>query len=219
MIAPYQIIRSNRKTLSVCVDCFSRVTVRAPKYCDEGRIFAFLEEKREWICKQQAKMERAGMRLPGENLDGYTFLLLGKRCTLVVTNEKKVRFDDDGRLFVPANGGKTKLVKWLKENALRIFTALTASIAEEMNAKYKTVAISTAKTRWGSCSYDDVLRFTYRLLYAPKEIIEYVIVHELAHTKHKNHSRDFWAEVEKYAPDYKQRRKWLKEHGILMQIF
>lgn len=219
MITPYKIIRSNRKTLSVCVDCFSRVTVRAPKHCDEGRIFAFLEEKQDWILAQQEKMERAGMRLPGENFDGYTFPLIGRDCTIIIANERKVRFDNEGHLFVPVKNGKKKLVKWLKENALRIFTQLTASIAKDMGASYQSVAISMAKTRWGSCSHDNVLRYSYRLLYVSKEIMEYVIVHELAHTKHKNHSRAFWEEVEKYVPDYKERRKWLKEHGILMQIF
>ncbi|MBQ2701563.1 MAG: M48 family metallopeptidase, partial [Clostridia bacterium] len=91
--------------------------------------------------------------------------------------------------------------------------------AERMGTAYKKLSVTGARTRWGSCSFDDSLHFSFRLLYAPKEMIEYVVVHELAHTKHKNHSPLFWAEVGKYIPDYKKRRKWLKTHALLMQIF
>ena len=74
MLQPDKIIRSNRKTLSVCVDVFGAVTVRAPRRCDEKRIFAFLQEKESWILRKKAEMQGAGMCLPPENLDGYTFL-------------------------------------------------------------------------------------------------------------------------------------------------
>jgi predicted metal-dependent hydrolase len=88
-----------------------------------------------------------------------------------------------------------------------------------MCVSYTSITITSAKTRWGSCSGDNALRYTYRLLYCPKEIIDYVVVHELAHTVEHNHSKRFWQVVERYIPDWKERRKWLKAHGILMEIF
>ena len=78
---------------------------------------------------------------------------------------------------------------------------------------YDKVVIRDQKTRWGSCSSNGTLSFNYRLMLAPPQILDYVVVHELCHLKHMNHSPEFWAAVEKVLPDYKERRKWLKEHG------
>lgn len=220
MITPDQIIRSDRKTLSVTVDCFGNVTVRAPKKCDEGRIFAFLKDKEAWILHHKTKAEKTDLELPQEDLNGYSFLLLGEKCTITLTQEKFVRFEPQThRIFLPEKNAKQRLVKWLKENALRIFTVATEKRAREMGTSFVSVRVSSARGRWGSCTHDNRIRYTFRLIYAPKEVIDYVVVHELAHTKYKNHSSAFWREVEKYLPDYKLKRKWLKERNILMRIF
>ena len=220
MITPDEIIRSNRKTISVSVDCFSRVTVRAPKRCSEERIFAFLQQREAWIVRKKSEMAQAGMRLPPEDLDGYVFTLLGKSCEIRLTDRSSVIYDEQlPRLYLPRKNARNRLVKWLKENALRIFTKVTETKAKEMCTAYQSVSVSSARTRWGTCSFDNKIRYSFRLLYTPKEIIEYVVVHELAHTKHKNHSPSFWNEVRAHMPDYAQRRKWLKQHGILMRIF
>lgn len=220
MIKPDEIIRSNRKTLSLSIDFFGRLIVRAPKRCSEGRIFAFIQEKEAWILRKKAQMAGAGISLPPENLDGYSLLLLGKSCQITLTDDKFVRYElGTNRLFLPKANAKSRLIKWLKENAKRILSEVTQTTAQRMGTSYKSVSISSAKTRWGSCSADNAIRYTFRLLYAPKEVIEYVVVHELAHTKHKNHSAYFWSEVTKYCPAWKAHRLWLRRHGALMQVF
>lgn len=220
MIQPDEIIRSNRKTLAISVDCFNRLIVRAPKNCGTERIFAFIREKESWILRKRAETVGAGMRLPPENLDGYEFLLLGAPCKIVLDDGANIRFDkQNGRIYLPKKNARARLVKWLKENALRIFTKVTDDWAARMGVRYQSVSVSTAKTRWGSCSAENAIRYTFRLLYAPKEVIEYVAVHELAHIRHKNHSSRFWAEVARYIPDWKTRRVWLKRRGALLEIF
>ena len=220
MFEQVRIIRSNRKTLAVAVDIFGQVTVRAPKSCGEARIFAFLKEKQGWISARQAKAQGVCSRLPSENLDGFRFLLLGEYCTVSLVDDNQIVFDSlSHTLFVPRTNAQTVLVKWLKERAKEILTAMTASTATRMGVAYPSVSITTARTRWGSCSGDNALRYTFRLLYAPKQVIEYVVVHELAHIVQKNHSKAFWAVVEKYCPEWKQRRKWLKDNGFLTRIF
>ncbi|MBQ8292124.1 MAG: M48 family metallopeptidase [Clostridia bacterium] len=220
MIVPDKIIRSARKTLAVSVDPFGRVTVRAPKSCSEERIFSFLRKKEAWILRTKSKMQRAGIDLPPENLDGYAFLLLGQRYEITLVNERFVRLDDmQKRIYLPEKKAKDRLVQWLKENAKRILSTVTERKAREMQTSYKSVTVNSARGRWGSCSYDNALHYSFRLLFAPKDVVEYVVVHELAHTKHKNHSAAFWQEVEKYVPDYREKRKWLKDRGILMQVF
>ena len=220
MIKPDEIIRSSRKTLAISIDPFGRLIVRAPKTCSVERIFAFLQEKEGWILQKQGQMAGAGMRLPPENLNGYTFMLLGKDCKIILTDKRNILFDEESyTLYLPTKNAKQRLIKWLKENAKRIFTIVTERKAQEMGVSFQSVELSSAKGKWGSCSYDNKIRYVYRLIYAPREIIEYVVVHELSHVKHKNHSKAFWAEVAKYVPDWKLRRKWLKTHGYLLEIF
>lgn len=88
-----------------------------------------------------------------------------------------------------------------------------AYFAKRMAVDYNRIAVRAAKTRWGSCSAQGNLNFHWKLVLMPPEILDYVVVHELAHRKEMNHSQRFWAEVERILPDYKARRKWLKEFG------
>ncbi|MBO5240407.1 MAG: M48 family metallopeptidase [Clostridia bacterium] len=220
MLQPDEIIRSNRKTLSVCIDCFGKLTVRAPRRCDDERIFAFLREKEAWILRQKAKTAGAGIDLPPENLNGYSLSLLGEKHRVLLIGGDYIRFDPETKqIFLPEKNARQRLVKWLKENAKRIFLEQTCRRAKEMQTSFQSVSVSSARSKWGCCTFDNRIRYSFRLLYAPKEVIDYVIVHELAHTKQKNHSPAFWREVEKFVPDYKRKRKWLKDHAILMHIF
>lgn len=102
----------------------------------------------------------------------------------------------------------------LKKKAHQIIPARAFHYAEIMGLSYGKISIRTQKTRWGSCSAKGNLNFNALLLLAPPEIMDYVIVHELAHLRHMNHSSRFWAEVAKYMPDYKLRARWFKENGV-----
>ena len=220
MVQPDEIIRSHRKTLTISIDCNNRLIVRAPYSCGKERIFAFLREKEAWILRKKAERAGTGIQLPPENLHGYRFLLLGEYCTVYLTKERKIGYDQSAHaLYLPEKNTQKRLVQWLKENAGRILTDVTARTAQKMQTSYKSVTISSARSKWGSCSFDNALRYSYRLLYAPKDVIEYVVAHELAHTRYKNHSAQFWAEVAKYQPNWKEKRAWLKRHGALMGIF
>ncbi len=218
MIRPDEIIRSCRRTLSVSVDARGRVIVRAPHRYAQERIFAFLQEKERWIRRKQSERKGAGIELPSDNLQGYTFSLLGKPVKITLVEGKKIGFDGEN-IYLPKEKSEERLVKWLRENAKRIFTQVTEGKAAQMGVRYSSIAVTSARTRWGSCSGKDALRYTFRLLYCPKEIIEYVVVHELSHIRHKDHSKAFWQEVAGQIPDWKERRAWLKGHGIFMEIF
>lgn len=220
MLVPDKIIRSNRKTLSISIDAFGRLIVRAPQKYPEAKIVEFVNEKEDWVLRKQREKRDTGMRLPTDNLDGYSFMLLGKDYRIRLIQTGKVVFDPQSNIvYVPTHNAKTKLVNWLKANAKRLLTALTAEKAKEMDVHYKSVGISSARTRWGSCSFDNSIRYSFRLLYAPKEIIEYIVVHELAHVRQKNHSDAFWTLVEKYEPEYRKKKEWLETYSGLMEIF
>lgn len=104
-------------------------------------------------------------------------------------------------------------VRSLAEQAKKIIPARIACYAPQMGVTYGRITIRNQKTRWGSCSAKGNLNFNCLLMLTPIEIVDYVVVHELAHRKEMNHSAAFWREVERVLPDYRSRRKWLKEYG------
>lgn len=101
----------------------------------------------------------------------------------------------------------------LRERAAQELPGKVAYFAQQIGVSYGRITIRNQKTRWGSCSAKGNLNFNCLLMLAPEDVLDYVVVHELCHRKEMNHSESFWAEVEKVLPDYKRRRKWLKEHG------
>lgn len=117
------------------------------------------------------------------------------------------------------NAGKSKEVPTLDqlttkeiENIKRKITDRVRHYCDVMGVSAGRITIRNQKTRWGSCSTKGNLNFNYQLFYLPDEILDYVVVHELAHRRYMNHSQEFWAEVEKYSPNYREYRKWLKEY-------
>jgi len=106
--------------------------------------------------------------------------------------------------------------KTLVQGAKAWFAQRTAYFAPLVGVTYGSVTIRTQKTRWGSCTGKGDLNFNCLLMLAPEEIRDYVVVHELCHRKHMDHSSAFWAEVERFCPDYKLHRKWLKDNGAAL---
>ena len=101
------------------------------------------------------------------------------------------------------------------QKALKIFPERTAFFAERMGVDYGRITVREQKTRWGSCSSKGNLNFNYQLYYLPDELLDYVVIHELAHRRYMDHSKEFWAEVEKYCPDYRERRQQLKKYKLV----
>lgn len=102
-----------------------------------------------------------------------------------------------------------------KKEAKKRIPERIAYYAKLMGVSYGRIAVREQKTRWGSCSASGNLNFNWKLILMPPEILDYVVVHELAHRKELNHSKDFWSVVEQILPDYKERRRWLKTEGAL----
>ena len=105
------------------------------------------------------------------------------------------------------------LTKRYRSAARTMFEQRCAYYCQYTGGHYTSITVRDQKTRWGSCSSRGTLSFNYRLVFAPQTVLDYVVVHELCHLTHMNHSRDFWNLVGSVMPDYKSHRKWLKEHG------
>ena len=109
-------------------------------------------------------------------------------------------------------------LEWYRQQALQKISERVRFYYAITNLKYHKIKISNAKKRWGSCSSQGNLNFSWRLIMAPLEVIDYVVVHELVHLEEKNHANRFWNKVEKILPDYKIQKKWLKENGHNLKL-
>ena len=109
----------------------------------------------------------------------------------------------------------------LGQRAVEYFPRRVAHFAAILKVSYGRIAIRTQRTKWGSCSSKGNLNFNVLLMLAPPEVLDYIVVHELCHRKHLNHSAAFWAEVERIMPDYRERERWLKENGnqLMAKLF
>lgn len=172
MNVPYQIIKSNRKTITIQIKPAGQVVVRCPMRMRIEEAKRFVESKSDWIEKHLAKR-------PVQQVEKYT----------------------------------PKEIEQLREQARNLVTARVRYFAPIIGVTYGQIAIRTQHTRWGSCSSKGNLNFNCLLALAPPEVLDYVVVHELCHRKELNHSDRFWKEVERILPDYKARKKWLKDNG------
>ena len=123
------------------------------------------------------------------------------------------RIEERQRTLTPVEGLTMKDIRKLADQASVVIPKRVEYFAEKIPVTYGRITIRNQKTRWGSCSSKGNLNFNCLLMLAPPEVLDYVVVHELCHRKEMNHSERFWREVENILPDYRERKKWLKENG------
>jgi predicted metal-dependent hydrolase len=209
--------RSHRKTVTIVIERDGRLTVRAPLHLSGLRIQAFVESHADWIAKNRTRMQAASPPPAPRYLDGETFLYLGHAYPLLLVPARQHALVFDGASFSLAQSSLPKaqetFVRWYKQQARRFLAERVPVIAGKHGFRYQKIRISSARTRWGSCSSTGMLSFTYRLIMAPAEVVDYVVMHELVHTQIKNHSKTFWNKVGELMPDYRNRLAWLKKNG------
>lgn len=221
-IVPYDkvIVRSRRRTLSLQVQMDGSLVIRAPHSLNETIIDKFLNDKRDWIERASQKIQLRYKKVRSRNfVEGETFLYLGQEYPLHVAEDMFGQFLFEDRFIIDARyqaKAARLMKKWYQEEAFRMFTQRCQQYAGQMGVRYRSLSLSSAKSRWGCCTPHGTLRFCWRLIMAPLDIIDYVAVHELAHLKELNHSTSFWRLVGQVLPDYRQRKDWLNENGVLL---
>jgi predicted metal-dependent hydrolase len=212
-----QIIRSKRKTISLELKQDGALIARVPLFTSRDQINGLVKSKENWIRKKQELLKSQSLDAPAKKfIPGEQYLYLGKLYTLDIVEAQTAPLILKDKFYLvekSLNEAKEIFIAWYRKQAIQIINELVKRRAEENNYSYKLVRITNAKKRWGSCGLKGSLNFTWRLIMAPQEVIDYVVAHEMVHLKIMNHSKIYWNEVERIIPLYQHQKAWLKENG------
>ena len=227
IVLNYLLVRSKKrkKTISLQLKKDGSIVIHAPRRVSEREIDLFFHSKKDWLQKKivESQVKRAESDTKYFT-SGEIFYYLGSPYPLIVDDSKK---SSEGLTFsshqfilagVHAHQAEALFVTWYKEKAREYIEERVRHYSGVLKLYPALVRIGNARSRWGSCSYKNHLSFTWRLIMAPHAVVDYVVIHELAHIKEKNHSNRFWNLVEEIIPDYGTYRKWLRQKGQLLNI-
>jgi len=219
----FEVRRSSvRRVLEITVDRGGELILSAPAAAGEDSLRYFVLRKRMWVYKQLARREAVAHQTPRKVfVDGEGFSYLGRtyRLRLVPESDTAVKLQG-GRFLMPkalAREGREHLIRWYAERARAWLTAKVADGAARMEVLPAGVRVQDLGYRWGSCGKGGQLYFHWKTILLPARIVEYVVVHEMAHLQEPHHTPEFWQRVERTMPDYELRKRWLSAHGMAVE--
>jgi predicted metal-dependent hydrolase len=205
------------------------VVLVVPRRASLARATAFLHAQEDWVRRQWARTRQRAAAQQEQRMPDGTLLLGGQTMTLDVQEEPgrrgRVRVTDlPGRLLVHVPPGRHDLAKpaieqWLRIRARSALEQQVRRWAPVMNVRPLRQQLRDQRTRWGSCSRRGNLSFNWRIIMAPPEVLDYLVIHELAHLAEHNHGPRFWRLVEAHCPDFRTHKKWLRQHAGLLFNF
>ena len=211
---PYKLVRSRRKTVAIYITNDAAVEIRAPLKMPKSDIEKVIASKEKWIEKSLGLREQINAEKSEFTLNyGDMVMLAGNMYQIKIKDGKRAGFNGECFYLPPnlaPNEIKGAVVQIYKAVAKRIIHNKVSEYAKCMNITLAAIKITSAKTRWGSCSGKNSINFSWRLVMADDDVIDYVVVHELAHIREHNHSPRFWKVVQEILPDYKDRQSKLK---------
>ena len=206
---PYIIKNSSRaKGLRIVINSRGEVVLTKPKFVPNFIAKQFLLSKQKWVLDSLDKISQ-------KSISKDQIFYRGKLYQLDFKQGKSKIIIKHPKIFIYSpekNIGLRQLTYFLKKQAeIKILDSLVKN-SQRMQLEYRQVRFRDQKTRWGSCSSQKNLNFNWRLIMSPPEVLDYVVIHELAHLKHHDHSKAFWQLVENFDPDYREHRRWLNRN-------
>ena len=193
-----------------------RVSLTLPKGARMGEAQAFLREREDWIRGHLSATPEPVLLRPGG-----TVLFEGQPLPLVASGGRTARLGD-GVITLPLSAPEktgARVAALLKHEARARLSAATARHGAVLGRAVTALTLRDTRSRWGSCSAEGRLMFSWRLVMAPPEVLDYVAAHEVAHLAEMNHSRAFWDQVERLMPGYRPHRLWLRKNGALLHAY
>ena len=219
-LVEYRFARRRRRTLGITVDA-DGLKVAAPLRAPWREVEAFLRHKERWIL---AKLDEWARVVPAPVLNcasGERLPLFGEPRELEVRRGRRGVREDGGRLIVSARRGSRPLpvlLSWLKQRALQALAPRATHYSARLGLAAPSVALSNARTQWGLCTEEGVIRLSWRLVHVPPALADYVVAHEVAHLVELNHSRRFWSVVGELYPAWREARERLELAGASLPI-
>lgn len=218
----YLLRRSKRRTIGLAIDQRG-LRVAAPLRARHGDIEGLIRQHGQWVLDKLADWRTRPIPEKIAIVDGCRLPLLGQMLSLTVTPIGRARWqwvDDKLHLWPSATVDARQLLeRALREKARSVFTERLALHAPRLGVPPPPLRLSSARTRWGSCSHHGGIALNWRLIFMPLAVVDYVVCHELAHLKEMNHSPRFWSVVEQLCPDWKSLRQELREQGRLVASY
>ena len=220
----YSVRRSSkRKKVTITVERDRTVVVHAPNHASDEAIARIVEAKRHWIYRKTRHSQKYTNRPhpPGKELvSGESALYLGRSYRIEVVNRETEGIQFDQRFLIPASPAPHKkgvMREWYIARAKERILPRVVRQARELGVSFGQARIVDNQYRWGSCTVRDNINLNWRLIKAPIFVIDYVIVHELAHLLEPNHTPQFWNIVRTQVPTVDRARAWLREHGQVLE--
>ena len=218
-----EVVRSIRRTAALHI-IGRDLQVRVPDHVGDERVAAFLKRKRPWIRSKVAEIQLLPPHRTKELVSGESFPYLGRNYRLKVQEGHQVGVCLSGG-YLKATIRPTELDEhltlriqqylqnWYRIRALERLQDKTNRYAQQIGVSPAGISVRNFKSRWGSCDKKGEVVFNWNIIKAPHSIVDYVVIHELCHLIHPNHSKDFWQLVGRFDTDYPGHRQWLKERG------
>lgn len=195
--------------------------VHAPLGTTKGAIDRIVEKKKSWIKeKLRHPLKYDNEKRPVEFVSGESVYYMGREYRLEIRKGGNETIEIQGSFIVTSSSrerAREVFRNWCKSEARERFVPRVHEIAKRLGVLPSRVSITDSKYRWGSCTPKGTVTLNWRLVKAPPTVVDYVIVHELAHLKELNHSPDFWTIVKTHAPKQREAREWLKQHGSALE--
>ncbi len=218
-----EVVRSIRRTAALHI-VGSDLQVRIPEHLGDERVAAILKQKRPWIRGKVAELKRVPPHRNKELVSGESFPYLGRNYRLKVQEGHQVGVRLSGgylrATIRPTEKGEHRTLRiqqylqnWYRSRALERLQEKTNRYAQQIGVSPAGVSVRNFRSRWGSCDKRGQVVFNWNIIKAPHSIVDYVVIHELCHLIHPNHSKDFWQVVSRHDNAYLEHRLWLKEKG------
>jgi predicted metal-dependent hydrolase len=177
-----------------------------------------LKENAAWVVDKQRNYDTYRDQVPDRSFEASeSFPFLGQDRELVIEPRQKHGVDEDSirlrKSAVEQSSVKQVLENFYQSRAREYLTGRIDHYAEQMDVEYENLELRNQRTRWGSCSTGGTISLNWRLIMAPPDVVDYLVVHELAHLTEQNHGRDFWRLVGDYVPEYKEKAEWLEQNS------
>ncbi len=220
----FDVIFRKRKTLSIEVAAPSRITVIAPEGKSENEILETVKGKSKWIIQKLFEIKEMEYRKhKKEYVNGESLIYMGRNYSLQIILDEKASFAEAklsrGRFYVNSNTKDQDIIKkalenWYRDKAKEKISERIKYYQGYFEVRPRKVVIKDQEKRWGSCTNNKDLLFNCKCIMAPSPVLDYIVVHEMCHMVHMNHSKEFWHLLKRVLPDYEQRKNWLRDHGI-----